>query len=569
MKSLLFPLFLTALFLFACSSSSDTTGKETAPAPASKPKPEYSIRFDPETYEEVIELADPAGESTSAPPPPPPPPVREEIMSSSPAEDPASAKSRKRDMARESAPADDFAADGERIEAEEDEIASDPGVDYPARQLTAGEWSDLENWDFWLSEEENPHRAAQQGHWRMFPEQRYTLRLTNSEYRPLIDQPVHLLAPNGDTLWTARTDHEGKAELWAGFFGEEDEVAAILLHRQGEDHRLDHPKTREEGVNHLILPHSCHSPQAVDIMFVVDATGSMGDEINYLKAELQDVIGRVKKEHRELQLRLGTVFYRDTPDEYVTRSSPLLEDESTAIGFIRKQSANGGGDFPEAVEKALRVAITEQSWLPEARARLLFLLLDAPPHHNPQILDELQKYTHQAAAQGIHIIPVTGSGIDKPTEYLMKFLGMATGGTYTFLTDHSGIGNAHIEATARNYEVEYLNDLLVRLIGEYSRDMCQAEDRWRGDNDSPAQARLRRQINIYPNPATDFLHLELQTGVETLQLLSTSGQVLKDYGPWQSGNSRLDLDQIPPGSYFIHLKKNGAQLNIPFVVVRA
>jgi hypothetical protein len=42
-----------------------------------------------------------------------------------------------------------------------------------------------------------------------------------------------------------------------------------------------------------------------------------------------------------------------------------------------------------------------------------------------------------------------------------------TGGTYTFLTNHSGIGNDHLEPTIGDYEVEKLNDLMIRVIKEY------------------------------------------------------------------------------------------------------
>ncbi len=59
----------------------------------------------------------------------------------------------------------------------------------------------------------------------------------------------------------------------------------------------------------------------VDVLFVVDATGSMGDEIEYLKSELSDVTRRVKEENSAVDLRMGAVFYRDEGDEYLTKVS--------------------------------------------------------------------------------------------------------------------------------------------------------------------------------------------------------------------------------------------------------
>lgn len=51
----------------------------------------------------------------------------------------------------------------------------------------------------------------------------------------------------------------------------------------------------------------------------------------------------------------------------------------------------------------------------------------------------------------------------------MRFLAITTNGTYVFITNHSGVGNEHLEPSVGEYEVEYLNDLLVRLINKYAQ----------------------------------------------------------------------------------------------------
>ena len=73
-----------------------------------------------------------------------------------------------------------------------------------------------------------------------------------------------------------------------------------------------------------------------------------------------------------------------------------------------------------------------------------------------------------AAEKGIKIIPIAASGIDKETEFLMRFFAQATNGTYVFITDHSGVGGSHIEPSIGQFEVEKLNDLMVRLISKYA-----------------------------------------------------------------------------------------------------
>jgi hypothetical protein len=83
-------------------------------------------------------------------------------------------------------------------------------------------------------------------------------------------------------------------------------------------------------------------------------------------------------------------------------------------------------------------------------------------------MDIVRSKIKEAAEKGIMLIPIAASGTDKTTEFLLRYMAIATNGTYTFLTNHSGIGNAHITPTIGNYKVEYLNNLMVRIISKYA-----------------------------------------------------------------------------------------------------
>ncbi|MBQ4295940.1 MAG: hypothetical protein II755_10185, partial [Prevotella sp.] len=132
------------------------------------------------------------------------------------------------------------------------------------------------------------------------------------------------------------------------------------------------------------------------------------------------------------------------------------------------QSANGGNDYPEAVHTALERMLQDLSWNEDARTRLAFLLLDAPAHHDVAVIQSLQQSVETCAKQGIKLIPVAASGADKNTEFMLRFFAVATGGTYVFLTDDSGVGLSHIAASVGDYKVEQLNQLLIRLIEAYT-----------------------------------------------------------------------------------------------------
>jgi len=162
------------------------------------------------------------------------------------------------------------------------------------------------------------------------------------------------------------------------------------------------------------------------------------------------------------------VFYRDAGDDYLTRISTFSSNYNATTNFVKNQEAGGGGDFPEAVHSALEEALNGLQWASNARTRILFLVLDAPPHHEEGVISSLQQSIIKAQEKGIKIIPIVASGIDKETEFLMRYFAVSTNGTYVFITDDSGIGNDHLEATVGPFQVEFLNDLMVRLVNFYA-----------------------------------------------------------------------------------------------------
>ena len=220
------------------------------------------------------------------------------------------------------------------------------------------------------------------------------------------------------------------------------------------------------NINNIVLVNAKQPSATADVAFIVDATGSMFDEIDFLKADLDDIISRASS-LTGVELRTGALFYRDEDDEYLTRADNFSLDVQKTQQFVAAQEADGGGDYPEAVHSALAAALQKLSWNESARARIAFLILDAPAHHNSNVISSLQESVKLFAKQGIKIIPVASSGADKETEFMLRFFEMATGGTYVFLTDDSGIGESHIEASVGDYEVEALADIMVRLIEKY------------------------------------------------------------------------------------------------------
>ena len=340
------------------------------------------------------------------------------------------------------------------------------GIQPQGGLVTAGEWNDLDNWAFYQKTLMKEPFKGFPDDWQMYTNHRIAVAIT-AKNKPAANATVTLFR-NDTPIWTAKTDNLGRAELWAGAFQKEKELNTTLLRLKVNEQWVSTAAISETQVNRIALDETLPSPtNLVQIAFMVDATGSMGDELEFLKMDLKKVINEVQKTNTQLKISTATVFYRDEGDEYVVKHSPFTEDINQTTEFISLQRADGGGDFPEAVDKAL-VQLNQLQWQPEARTRIAFLVLDAPPHNKPAVISSIQYSVKTAAASGIKLIPVVASGIDKTTEFLMRFIAMYTNGTYVFITDHSGIGNKHLEPSVGEYQVEKLSDLMVRLIKKYS-----------------------------------------------------------------------------------------------------
>jgi hypothetical protein len=343
-----------------------------------------------------------------------------------------------------------------------------PERDRPqSNQLTAGEWNDLDNWDFWKDLMNNQEWSQNQSRWQFYTGNRVGVTLLNKQQQPLINYTITAWQ-NNQPMWKAQSNFEGKAELWPSLYN--NTKADIVLTVATTDGKEIYKKTIPQNVRKLTvtLDRPADKIKNLDVLFMVDATGSMGDEIDYLKSELEDIIGRLNGKN-QLNTRTSLVFYRDKGDEYLIRDFAFDSNLKNVKQNLSKQNADGGGDFEEAVEEAMENAIFQQQWSTTGTsAKLMFMILDAPPHHDAARVKSIQRSVKAAAAKGIALIPVVASGIDKNTEFLMRFMALSTNGTYVFLTDDSGIGNSHLKATVGSYQVEHLNQLLNRLINKYS-----------------------------------------------------------------------------------------------------
>lgn len=352
----------------------------------------------------------------------------------------------------------------------ENDDQSSHSKEIQAGQLTAAEWSDLKNYNFYLSLFESSQTSAN-GIFSAYYNKGYfdTLNMVEVTVQNgdtlLKGASVELYSANQNLIYQAKTNIKGVAYLFPQS-NEVDSITEVVVKYGDNVVREDYEYSQSNNVLVIEMGDTNTIKDIIEIMFVVDTTGSMGDEIDYLKAEIDYVISEVKTLNPNTTVRLALLFYRDISDEYITRYFDFTTDIEIQQRRLAEQTASGGGDFEEAVDVALDEAVSK-AWSDENTTKLLFHVLDAPPHYTKQNMTKYFQAIYNASKKGIHMVPVASSGIDKYTEYLLRNEAMMTGGTYVFLTDDSGIGEDHLEASVGEVVIEYLNNLLVRLINEY------------------------------------------------------------------------------------------------------
>lgn len=169
----------------------------------------------------------------------------------------------------------------------------------------------------------------------------------------------------------------------------------------------------------------------IDVVFVLDATGSMGDEIEPVKQHIWNIANQIASGNPRPDLRVGLVIYRDRGDSEPTRMVPLTSDLDAMHTALMGVTAQGGGDYPEDVDAGLALALHEMSWGQQS-ARMVFLVGDAPAQRYPEHSHE--RLVQYAADHQIEISAIECSGLDARGHAEFASIAQRTHGMMTALT---------------------------------------------------------------------------------------------------------------------------------------
>jgi hypothetical protein len=329
--------------------------------------------------------------------------------------------------------------------------------------LTAGDHDDLLNPELY-ADYVGKYLQSQPVSGVPFVDTRRVLTVTVQDRagRPVPFAEVRLTCADGNSL-SLQTLADGSAAFFPALDRLGNRVRLTVL--QGgriQNEAREIAITGDSGAqrHNVTLPGAARPVTRFDLAIVLDTTGSMGDEIEFLKNELHSIVAYLRREHVGLDLRLALVAYRDEGDIFVTRTYPFSGSVEEMQRRLGQQSGDGGGDYPEAMDQALGRAMT-LDWRPDS-VRSLMLVADAPPHE--ENVAKTWLIAEAARARRIQITPVAASGVADLAEYMMRAMAAATQSRYLFLTDDSGIGNPHAPPAVDCYLVTKLETLIRRVL---------------------------------------------------------------------------------------------------------
>ena len=334
------------------------------------------------------------------------------------------------------------------------------------QSIKAGEIDDNQRWDEYLRYRSEYFGPAVHD---VDVSERYVISVRDVAGRSVPDALVRVSSDDGNPIFEARTYTDGRTLFFPRAFPGVANVGAFRLYAEKEGVSKSHDMERGQGTEwtvNLDAEPSYGDAVPLDVLFLLDATGSMADEINQIKRTLVSISERINALPANPDLRFGMVTYRDREDEFVTRVYHFEPDVQKFTDAIKSVAAEGGGDDPESLNEALHMAIHAPEWRRDDAVRLVFLVADAPPH-----LDYSQDYDYAkemaiALERGIKIFAVASSDLSRQGEYIFRQIAQHTMGRFIFLLYPDGRGGLTTPHEVGQYTVEQLDDLVVRLVEE-------------------------------------------------------------------------------------------------------
>ena len=364
---------------------------------------------------------------------------------------------------------EDPSIDHEPTESAELEVSGDSGDDWQIPALEGGEIDDNDDLEAYLAYYE-VERALYEGDLsinHLDVTDRVIITVIDEAGVTVPDAKLTFWNEEGRTLQIGRTRADGRFAFFPHVVDANDPLeveissihGSVMLNLEPNQAQLtatiQGTRSQTQDIN-------------LEVAFIIDATGSMGGEIERLKNTITSIAERVAQPR--VKLRLGAVAYRDRGDEYTTQTFNFTEDIDAFQEVINGLNADGGGDSPEALNEALHEAQRRLTWTQQESLRLTFLITDASAHYYEQ-----QEFTYaqgviDAQQMGMKIFPIASGGSDGIAELQLRQIAQHTLAHFIFITEgggsSSGSEGSEYHVDPAQFDVERLDNLVVRLINE-------------------------------------------------------------------------------------------------------
>ena len=348
------------------------------------------------------------------------------------------------------------------------------GMAQAAASVRAGEWDDNANYrDYatWL-------RAASKNIARLDITDRQFLVVEDRDGKPVPN--CKLAVTSGQKLATLVTMASGRALLFPHDVGFSADTASVTATCGQATAKADVRLTKLDGVAELKLdmPRALPARRAIDLAFVLDTTGSMGEEIDAVKGTIRAVADRLANDQTDV--RIGLVEYKDRTDAQVTRVFPFSTNLAGFSASVAQLRAEGGGDIPEDMQAGLTAALDQLDWRRDAVARLIVVIADAPPHLDYQDEKDYADSARRASSRGIKMFTVSASGMDDTGQIVMRQMAQYTGASNMFVlrggAGPQSVGGGDPKSSCGGTHDEYASGKLDQLILRKVRQELSALD---------------------------------------------------------------------------------------------
>lgn len=276
---------------------------------------------------------------------------------------------------------------------------------------------------------------------------------------------------------------------------------------------------------------SAQGSPRIEVLFVLDTTGSMGGLIKGAKLKIWSIANQMMRADPQPRLRVGLLGYRDRGDAYVTRFADLSEDMDTIYARLREFQADGGGDGPESVNQALLEAVNRPSWSQDSRVlKIVFLVGDAPPHMD-YANDVRYPFSCRQALQRDLIINTIQCGQMAETAFFWKEIAQLGGGTYIPIGQ---TGDMQVISTPMDAELSRLNTDVGKTIIAYGAATRRAEVMHK-------QSVMESVALSKPSVAAD----RLAFNIASAKVVQGGGDLIDEIRTGEARLDKLDAKKLP------------------------